>query len=227
MVAARRLATAGAVTIDTGFSSLAGQREALCRRRGHGFRRPRHVGHLAAAKARFGVLAYFATVVRLVATLPVADAQIVVDGRTYELPTVAVLVANCGQIVPGLLGPRVTLDPSDGMLDIIAIRGGAWLTKLPIAARSALHSLLRSDAEVGGHSLRLRGERIEVRTAPAEPIEVDGDLLSLTGGAFSASVRPRSRQCSSRRVALRLPGRVRGQAVESVARHPQGRTHRR
>ena len=50
--------------------------------------------------------------------------------------------------MPGLLGPRIsTLRTIDGMLDVVAIRGGAWLTKLPIAARSALHSLLRSDGQ--------------------------------------------------------------------------------
>ena len=88
-------------------------------------RRTRHVrDELCGAKARFGVLAYFATVLRLVASLPVAQTEIVVDGTAFEMPTVAVLVANCGQIVPGLLGPRVTLDPSDGVLDVIAIRGG-------------------------------------------------------------------------------------------------------
>ena len=121
-------------------------------------------GTSSAAKARFGVLAYFATIAKLAATLPVAQAEIVVDGRTYEMPTVAVMVANCGQVVPGLLGPRMILDPDDGVLDVIAIRGGPWLTKLPIAARSAVDSLLRGDTELGGHSLRLRGERIEVRT---------------------------------------------------------------
>jgi hypothetical protein len=49
-----------------------------------------------------------------------------------------------------------------------------------------------SSTDPGGHSLRLRGQRIEVRTDPPEPIEVDGDLLSLAGGAFTATVKPRS-----------------------------------
>jgi diacylglycerol kinase (ATP) len=189
LVAAKRLATANPVTIDTGLLTAPDTREAFAVAAGLGFDARVMSGTSPAAKSRFGVLAYFATVLRLVATLPVADAQIVVDGRHYELPAVAVLVANCGQIVPGILGPRVTLDPSDGMLDVIAIRGGDWMTKLPVAARSALHSLLRSDAAQGGYSLRLRGERVEVQTEPPEPIEVDGDLLSLTGGAFSARVR--------------------------------------
>jgi diacylglycerol kinase family enzyme len=192
IAAARRIATAGVITIDTGLLQADTMREHFAVAAGAGFDARVMSGTSAVAKARFGVLAYFATTLRLVASLPVAQAQIVVDGRTYELPTVAVLVANCGQIVPGLLGPRVTLDPSDGVLDVIAIRGGPWLTKVPVAARSALHSLLRNDAELGGHSLRLRGSQIDVKTEPAEPIELDGDLLDVSTGSFRARVRPQS-----------------------------------
>jgi len=190
--AAKRLATASPVTIDTGLFQADRVKERFAVAAGVGFDARVMSATTAAAKARFGVLAYFATTARLVASLPVAQAEIVVDGRTYALPTVAVLVANCGQIVPGLLGPRAILDPSDGLLDVIAIRGGPWLTKLPVAARSALHSLLRNDTAEGGHSLRLRGETISVRTEPPEPIELDGDLLPESSGAFSAQVRPRS-----------------------------------
>jgi diacylglycerol kinase family enzyme len=192
MAAATRLATATPITIDTGLVTLGDATERFGVAAGMGFDARVMSATSPAAKARFGVLAYFGTVLRLVASLPVSEAEIVVDGRTYELPTVAVLVANCGQIVPGLLGPRVTLDPSDGVLDVIAIRGGPWLTKLPVAARSALHSLLRSSAELGGYSLRLRGENITVTTAPPEPIELDGDLMPQATGVLRAAVRPRS-----------------------------------
>lgn len=192
IAAAKRLATASPITIDTGLLQADGVREHFAVAAGAGFDARVMSGTSSIAKARFGVLAYFATTARLVATLPVAQAEIVVDGRTYELPTVAVLVANCGQVVPGLLGPRVTLDPSDGVLDVIAIRGGPWLTKLPVAARSALHSLLRDDTEAGGHSLRVRGHQVTVRTQPPEPIELDGDLLDVQSGSFRATVRPSS-----------------------------------
>jgi diacylglycerol kinase family enzyme len=192
IVAAERLSRASPVTIDTGLIELDGHAERFAVAAGMGFDARVMAATTSAAKARYGVLAYFATVMRIVASLPVANAEIVVDGRTYELQTVAVLVANCGQVVPGLLGPRVTLDPSDGLLDVIAIRGGPWLTKVPIAARSALHSLLRTDAESGGHSLRLRGEKVSVRTQPPEPIELDGDPLDSARGAFAATIQPAS-----------------------------------
>jgi diacylglycerol kinase (ATP) len=192
MAAAKRLATASPVTIDTGLLQLNGGRERFAVAAGLGFDARVMSSTSSSAKARFGVLAYFATVLRLVASLPVAEAEITVDGRTYQMPTVAVLVANCGQIVPGLLGPRVVLDPADGVLDVIAIRGGAALTKVPIAASSALHALVRGDQGHSGYSLRLRGTRIEVRTRPPEPIEVDGDLIADAAGEFVATVQPRS-----------------------------------
>lgn len=190
--AAARLATASPVTIDTGLLQLQEVRERFAVAAGLGFDARVMSATSSAAKARFGVLAYFATVLRLVASLPVAQTEIIVDGKAFEMPTVAVLVANCGQIVPGLLGPRATLDPSDGVLDVIAIRGGAALTKVPIAAGSAVHALLRGDAGHGGYSLRLRGERISVRTQPPEPIEVDGDLLADASGEFVAMIQPKS-----------------------------------
>ena len=190
-VAAKRLSTASPVTIDTGLLQLGGRAEYFAVAAGVGFDARVMSATSSEAKRRFGVLAYFATMARLIASLPVAQAEIVVDGRTYELPAVAVLVANCGQIVPGILGPRVMLDPADGVLDVIAIKGGPWLTKLPIAARSALDSLLRGSTEHGGHSIRLRGQNISVSTEPPEPMQIDGDLMPDTGG-FQATIRPMS-----------------------------------
>lgn len=190
--AAGRLSHASPTTIDSGLLEEDGLHERFAVAAGLGFDARVMAATGSAAKARFGVLAYFATVLRLLRSLPVSQTEIVVDGKTFELPTVAVLIANCGQIVPGLLGPRTALDPTDGLLDVIAIRGGASPSGIPIAARSALHSLLQADADAGGHSLRVRGERIVVRTNPPEPAEVDGDLLELGSGTFRATAQPMS-----------------------------------
>lgn len=190
--AAARLATAEPVTIDTGLLTAEGTRESFAVAAGAGFDARVMAATGAESKARFGILAYFATVVRLLPSLPASDTEIMVDGQTFHLSTVAVLVANCGQILPGLLGPRTPLDPTDGLLDVVAIRGGGLLSKLPTAAGSALDSLLRADLGVGGASLRLRGKKVSVATNPPEPIQVDGDNLPLANGAFQATIQPRS-----------------------------------
>ena len=143
-------------------------------------------------KSRFGVLAYFSTVLRMLPSLPSSDTEIVVDGRTFHLQTVAVLVANSGQLVPGLIGPRSPLDPTDGLLDVVAIRSGNFPGGLSTTASSAIDSLLRTEPGIGGASLRQQGRVISVKTEPAEPIQVDGDILPVTSGAFTATIKPGS-----------------------------------
>jgi len=190
--AAARLGVASPTTIDSGLLTAGDAREAFAVAVGAGFDARVMSSTSKAMKARFGVMAYFATILRMLPLLPIVEAEIVVDGRTFEMPTVAVLVANCGQIIPGVLGPRAALDPTDGLLDVIAIRGGKFPTMLPRAAGSALDSLFRSEPGFGGQSLRQRGSRIVVTTEPAEPIQADGDTLALTTGSFTATARPAS-----------------------------------
>jgi len=192
VVAAMRLATAQPMTIDTGWLVAGTVRESFAVAVGAGFDARVMSSTGQALKSRLGVMAYFATVLRMLPSLPAAETQIVVDGRTFEMPTVAVLVANCGQVLPGLLGPRAPLDPTDGLLDVIAIRSGKFLTALPRAASSALDSLFRSEMGFGGSSLRQRGSRISVTTQPAEPIQADGDTLDVTTGSFTATAQPAS-----------------------------------
>ena len=192
LVAAARLEKARPLTIDTGRLVAGDVREAFAVAVGAGFDARVMSSTGSGLKARFGVMAYFATVLRMLPSLPASDTEIVVDGRTFHMPTVAVLVANCGQIIPGLLGPRAPLDPTDGLLDVIAIRSGNFLTALPRAAGSALDSLFRSEMGFGGQSLRQRGSRITVTTTPAEPIQADGDTLNVSTGRFTATVEPAS-----------------------------------
>jgi diacylglycerol kinase family enzyme len=190
--AAERLATAEPVTIDTGVLVADEARETFAVAAGAGFDARVMSATSPNLKSRFGVLAYFATVLRMLPSLPSSDTEIVVDGRTFHLQTVAVLVANSGQLVPGLVGPRSPLDPTDGLLDVVAIRSGNFPGGLRTTASSAIDSLLRAEPGIGGASLRQRGRVISVKTEPAEPIQVDGDILPLTGGAFTATIKPRS-----------------------------------
>jgi diacylglycerol kinase family enzyme len=190
--AASHLANARPFVIDTGVLDSEGVHEAFAVAAGAGFDARVMSATGRAAKSRFGVLAYFGTVIRLLPILPVAATTIDVDGRIYDVSTVAVLVANCGQIIPGRLGPRSPLDPTDGLLDVVAISGGPMPTGLHTAAMSALDSLLRTQLGEAGASLRLRGREISVTTDPPEPMQVDGDLLEHKSGAFRASIRPKS-----------------------------------
>ncbi len=190
--AAERLAKAEPLTIDTGVLVADAARETFAVAAGAGLDARVMSATSPNLKARFGVLAYFSTALLMLASLPSSDTEIVVDGRTFHLQTVAVLVANSGQLVPGLIGPRSPLDPTDGLLDVVAIRSGNFPGGLRTTASSALDLLLRPEPGIGGASLRQRGRVISVKTEPAEPIQVDGDILPVTSGAFTATVKPGS-----------------------------------
>jgi diacylglycerol kinase (ATP) len=190
--AADRLTKAEAVTIDTGVLVADETRETFAVAAGAGLDARVMSATSPNLKSRFGVLAYFSTALRMLPSLPSSDTEIVVDGKTFHLQTVAVLVANSGQLVPGLIGPRSPLDPTDGLLDVVAIRSGNFPGGLQTTASSAFDSLLRPEPGIGGASLRQRGRVISVRTEPAEPIQVDGDILPVTSGALTATVKPGS-----------------------------------
>jgi diacylglycerol kinase family enzyme len=190
--AVARLAVAQPVTIDTGLLTTAGVSESFAVAAGLGFDARLMAQTSAALKARLGVMAYFATALRMLPSLPAARTELTVDGRHYELSAVVVLVANCGQILPGYVGPRAPLDPTDGLLDVVVIRGATFPTGIVVAGRSALDALLRGEMGTGGASLRLRGADIHVTTDPPEPIQVDGDPLPISTGTFRAQVRPNS-----------------------------------
>ncbi len=190
--AAAKLASAQPVTIDTGLLTTPEVSESFAVAAGLGFDARLMAETSSALKSRLGVLAYFVTALRMLPALPAARTEIVVDGRHYELDAVVVFVANCGQILPGLMGPRALLDPTDGLLDVVVIRSGVFPQGLVVSGRSALDALLRGDTGTNGPSLRLRGADIKVLTDPPEPIQVDGDPLPGVSGSFRAVVRPAS-----------------------------------
>jgi diacylglycerol kinase (ATP) len=119
-------------------------------------------------KMRFG--AYVgATLKTLPQVRPVAF-RIEADGERLDTRGYVVLVANTGELVPGRLGPRRRIDPSDGRLDLIVV-GGAN----PIAGLHATARLLVERGELSDGPIRRTVERVRIESDPPEPIEVDGD----------------------------------------------------
>ncbi len=139
-----------------------------------------------AAKRNVGRAAYFAAAASLVPGLTAHPHRIEVDGDVHEVPALAVLVVNAGELIPGLVAPRLPIAASDGLLDVLVVRA----TGLVRGVVGALELLARTDVgwSATRASLRLRGRHVSVTSEPPEVIEVDGDVLGR--GSFVADVLP-------------------------------------
>ena len=123
-------------------------------------------------KRRLGFFAYVVATLREATRLRPVSFRIEADGDVHEVHGLVVLVANCGQLVPGLIGPRHPLDPTDGLLDVIVIAARS----VPDGLIGAVESLLAGGApHRQPRSLRLRARRVRVVADPREPVQIDGD----------------------------------------------------
>jgi YegS/Rv2252/BmrU family lipid kinase len=122
-------------------------------------------------KRAFGIGAYVATAVGLATTLTRAAVRIATDAVTLETRAAMVLIANCRELIPGVLplGPEIA--PDDGVLDVVVMDAES----LPGAAGVAWHLLLRRPhAHAGITFLRARTVTL---TADADlPVQADGEL---------------------------------------------------
>jgi diacylglycerol kinase family enzyme len=126
-------------------------------------------------KRSLGIAAYFAVATTVAARVRPFGVRLVIDGVVHETDALAVLVANAGELVPGLLRPRLPLVPDDGLLDILVARGGGPLG----GSRGALELLLGRGVHtaVGPYAGRFAGRSVEVVADGDEPVEVDGDVV--------------------------------------------------
>jgi diacylglycerol kinase family enzyme len=123
-------------------------------------------------KRQLGFGAYLVSAARQAARLRPVDFRIEADGVLQEFHGLIVLLANCGQIVPRLVGPRRRIDPTDGFLEIIVIRASGRTGGLVGLAEVLLHD---ADPHVRPRSVRLRARAVRVIADPPEPAQVDGD----------------------------------------------------
>lgn len=137
-------------------------------------------------KRSLGVAAYFAAAAAVALRVRPFHVRLDVDGSVHEIDALQVLVANSGELIPGLLGPRLPLVPDDGQLDVLVARGRGAAG----GTRAGLELLLgrRRHAAIGPYATRLAARRIEVVAPSDEPIEVDGDVVG--AGRLVAEVVP-------------------------------------
>jgi len=123
-------------------------------------------------KRRFSFGAYVAAGLREILRPQPSLFTLDIDGERHELTGQAVLIANAGELIPGLLGPRRPIDPGDGALDVLVLGGHGLIG----AARGGLELLLRTGDAHGASSLRRTATRVRVDAEPAQPIQIDGDV---------------------------------------------------
>lgn len=125
-------------------------------------------------KRWLGRYGYFATAAGLLPRVGGFDCSIELDGERLELRALEVLIANSGDLLPGLLGPRLAIDPLDDRLDVFIVEGRNVVDGT-VGALEAIgrRSLGRSRT---GRSRRYRARRIVIRPRTAQPFEIDGDV---------------------------------------------------
>jgi diacylglycerol kinase family enzyme len=121
-------------------------------------------------KRHIGFGAYVGAAVRELARLEAADFRIRRDDTDLAITGLVVLVANCGDLIPGRLGARRPLDPSDGRLDLLVVGGRTIVA----GVRGTLELLLRTDT-VEGAVVRQEVGSVRIEADPPQPIQVDGD----------------------------------------------------
>jgi diacylglycerol kinase (ATP) len=129
-------------------------------------------GASLAAKRRFGIAAYMGAALASVGDLRPRETRLVVDGAVHETRSIVVLIANAGELIPGLLRPRRAIRPDDGLLDVFVVHGG-----MVGSLHGTLELLASTGPRRGRAGLRLEAHEVMVEIEPAEPVQLDGDVL--------------------------------------------------
>lgn len=136
-------------------------------------------------KRRYGVAAYFMSGASLIDQLRAQPTTLTVDDERIETEAVVVLIANCGEPIPGI-GPRLPIDPRDGLLHVFVLpRGGVvggirGVLELMTAGSTGISS--------SGSAIRMTGSHVRVEMSPAQPTQIDGDAY--LAGSIEAWIRP-------------------------------------
>jgi YegS/Rv2252/BmrU family lipid kinase len=138
-------------------------------------------------KRRMGVLAYVLYGTAHALRRQRFHARVTVDGNAVEQTASAVLVANFGVLLSGLitLGDGIRYD--DGMLDVCIFDPSTLFDAIRIARKLVLR-----DFRPHATMTYLRGQRITVETDQPLPAQADGELIGQT--PFSVIAEPLAAQ---------------------------------
>ncbi len=136
-------------------------------------------------KRAFGMVAYVARALDLARAITRSTVRIECGDFCHEGPAALVLIANCGEIVPGLLPIHPDIRPDDGVFDVAVLDASTF----PGAARLVWFLLLRRPHYVPGITL-LRADRVTLTAEPPFPVQADGEAAGTT--PMTVEVLPRA-----------------------------------
>jgi YegS/Rv2252/BmrU family lipid kinase len=183
--AARALVSAHPKRFDLGRMERPGGAQYFAVACGAGYDARVMAGTLAEHKRRWGMAAYVATTLRLIADIRSTVHAITIDGVDYEANAAMVLVANCGELIPPFIRLGSGITPDDGLLDVVVVQANSFSQSVKAVWELLIRPGAQGDAGFVGHA---RGREVRVETDPVQPVQLDGEAGGLT--PFTASVIP-------------------------------------
>jgi len=130
-------------------------------------------------KDRYGLFAYFLSILISLNQASVSRYELTIDGKKVEIEGLACMIANFSSIgLPGLpLSPKIEFN--DGLLDVFVIR------RVDLMELFALASSVFGNPEEEAGLPHWHATTVEVHSHPPQSIEADGELI----GRGSARMR--------------------------------------
>jgi len=116
--------------------------------------------------------------------------KLTLDGREMTLEGASVMVANFG-MANFRLPITTDIDPADGLLTVVVLKGKSALTLLPTVIDSVRAKFNLGDPLFTDHLETYHCKHIRVETDPELPIQYDGESLESTT-PFEARVLPKA-----------------------------------
>lgn len=140
-------------------------------------------GATSALKKRYGVFAYVYSAFKAGITLEKFDARVTVDGKVINCRASAILIANLGTVVGGLISFGRDIAYDDGLLHACIYSPGNFLDAMRIFTR-----MLRGTAHLDPQVTVVGGRDFLLETTPLRGAQADGELIGPT--PLRITVRP-------------------------------------
>jgi len=140
-------------------------------------------GATSALKKRYGVFAYVWSAFKAGVALERFDARVTVDGKVINCRASAILVANLGKVVGGLISFGKDIAYDDGLLHVCIYSPSNFLDAARIFSR-----MLQGKAHLDPQVTVIGGRQIWLETTPPRGAQADGELIGPT--PIRMQVRP-------------------------------------